>query len=105
MKLEPIIVRSARPPTVEVDWAALAAYIRFGKGKVAKTVRRDCDHCLITIDLDRQGRLIGIETIGETNIEIGAILKRAAVQAPHVDFSKARYMRPHVGEDAEAAAT
>jgi uncharacterized protein YuzE len=95
MKVKGIIVESPKPPTIEVDWEALAAYIRFRAGKVAQTVPRDGGHCFIAVDLDSKGRVLGVEVVGETQIEIGAILKKAHVSAPNVDFSKVRYVRPN----------
>jgi len=95
-KLDVMLVESATPPTVEVDWEALAVYVRFRRSKVARTIERPCAHCLITVDIDRWGNVVGIETVGETQIEIGRILERAAVRAPNVDFSRVRYMRPRV---------
>ena len=100
MKAEIIVVQSSTPPIVEIDWDAQSAYIRFSSAKVAKTVERPCDHCFIAIDLDRHGKVIGVEAVGEAQIEIAAILKRASVRAPNVDFSRVRYMRPnHIEEE------
>jgi len=71
---------------------SLAAYIRFRKGKVAKTVRQPCEECFVAVDLDGDGRVVGIEVVGERTIEIGKILTHAAVSAPNVDFSRVRYI-------------
>lgn len=93
-----IIVESPKPPTVEVDWDCLAAYIRFRRTKVSRTEERSSAGCFITIDFDRNGQVVGIESVGEVEIEIGKILSNAAVRAPNVDFSKVRYVRPQLSE-------
>ena len=99
-----LLIESPTPPTVEVDWEALAVYVRFRRSKVAKTIARPSSRGVITVDLDRTGRVVGVEAIGETRIEIGRILKQAAVEAPNVDFSRVRYMRPAAYEEMEAVA-
>lgn len=97
-----IIVDSPTAPTVEVDSQACAAYIRFRRGKVAKTLPRHSDHCIIAIDLDKQGRVLGIEVIGADVIEIGKIMKLAAVRAPNVDFSRVRYVQSELAQPSAA---
>lgn len=107
MRLRPdmILVKSPKPPTVEVDWDALAAYIRFRRAKVARTVQRPAEHCFVSVDFDRSGQVVGVEVVGETQIEIGKILEHAAVRAPNVDFSRVRYVRPqHLEEEPEEEA-
>lgn len=89
-----ITIHSATPPTIEVDWEAGAAYIRFSRNKVAKTVSRDADDCFMTVDLDADGQVVGVEVIGSSEIRIGPMLKRAGVSAPNVDYSEVRYARP-----------
>ena len=99
-----LLIESPTPPTVEVDWDALAVYVRFRRSKVAKTIARPSGRCLITVDFDKAGNVVGVEAIGETHVEIGRILKHAAVEAPNVDFSRVRYTRPAVYTEMEAVA-
>ena len=87
-----MVIRSSTPPTVEVDSDALAAYVRFRRTKVARTVTRPSRTCHVAVDLDRSGEVVGIEIIGARVIQIGKILEQAAVRAPQVDFSKVRYI-------------
>jgi uncharacterized protein YuzE len=89
-----LMVKSAGPPTVEVDPQAQAVYVRFKKATIAKTVTRPCETMNIAIDLDASGSVIGIEIIGMTEFTIGSILKKADVTAPNVDLSRTRFMMP-----------
>lgn len=51
-------------PVVELDSEARAAYVRFSNRKVAKTSPVTADGCIITIDFDSIGGVVGIEMIG-----------------------------------------
>ena len=99
-----LLVESSTPPTVEVDFDAAAVYVRFRRSKVARTIARPYGRSIITVDLDRAGNVVGIEAIGETQVQIGRILKHAAVEAPNVDFSRVRYTRPQAYTEMEAVA-
>ncbi len=99
-----MLIESSTPPTVEVDFDAAAVYVRFRRSKVAKTIVRPSGRCIITVDLDRAGNVVGVEAIGETEVQIGRILKQAAVKAPNVDFSRVRYTRPAAYPEMEAVA-
>src|SRR5208282_4184596 len=89
-----LLVKSAAPPSVEVDWDSQSVYVRFRRSRVLKTIARHRGSCFVTVDVDRLGQVVGVEAIGETRIEVGRILKRAGVEAPNVDFSRVRYVRP-----------
>jgi hypothetical protein len=56
------------------------------------------------VDLDKAGNVVGVEAIGETEVQIGRILKHAAVEAPNVDFSRVRYTRSQLCAEEEAVA-
>ena len=62
-----------------MDSAAHAAYIRFSSNKVFKTVVVDVDHCLVTIDLNEAGAVIGIELVGVAEFSIDKLIKKARV--------------------------
>jgi len=70
------IVQSKTPPTVEVDTEGGAAYIRFGKGKVPRIEVQENEDALITVDLDKNGRVLGIEMVGVEEFTIRALLKK-----------------------------
>ncbi|MDD5260672.1 MAG: hypothetical protein PHD76_02385 [Methylacidiphilales bacterium] len=68
-------------------------YVKFdGSRKFAKTQEVNCDKSgVITVDLDLDGGVIGIEAIGIGEVTLNTLLQRAHVQAPDVDLSKARF--------------
>ena len=64
-----LIGEAANHLIVEIDTEAGAAYIRFAKGKVARTeVIDDGGRVLVTCDLDRHGKVLGVEYIGVKSI-------------------------------------
>ena len=86
------IVKSARPPVVEFDPEAMAAYVRYKSGKVARTIERPSTSMHLAIDLDAKGEVLGIEAIGMEELVIEQLLQAAKVETPHVDYSAARFI-------------
>jgi len=89
-----LIVQSDRPPVVEFDPEAGAVYVRFSQRKVAKTLEGAGDGMIVTVDLDRDGGVIGIEGVCFDEFSIAQLLKAANVRAGRIDFSKARFRAP-----------
>ena len=87
------LVQGKSAPTVTIDNDALAIYVRFDSTrKVVKTQEVNCDSGgVITVDLDGNGDVIGIEAVGVGEVTLGTLLERANVQAPELDLSKARF--------------
>ncbi|MDB6128672.1 MAG: hypothetical protein JWM35_2568 [Verrucomicrobia bacterium] len=73
-------VTSKNPPIVELDSSAHAAYVRFSNAVVKETHMVDVDHCLVTIDTDKAGNVIGIELLGVAEFGIEGLLKKAGVE-------------------------
>lgn len=92
MKISKLHVKTSGPPTLEIDHAAGAAYLRFGRAKVAKTIERTAGGIFMTVDLDRNDGVVGIEVVGAHEIQIHRILRAASVEAPKADFSRTRYV-------------
>lgn len=94
MKIETqkFVVKSARPPVVEFDPEAMAVYVRYKSGKVARTVERPSHTMHLAIDLDAKGEVIGIEGIGMNELVIEQLLAAARVETPRVDYSTARFV-------------
>ena len=66
-------VKSKRPPVVEVDTAAQALYVYFQRGvHISRTVVQN-QWPLVTVDLDRDGGVIGVEACGVNTIPVGSI--------------------------------
>ena len=80
-------VDSTETPRIEVDTLAGAVYVQFKKATVAKTIDQSGKRLQVTIDLDKEGKVIGIETIGAGDISLKAILELANVKAPKIDLS------------------
>lgn len=88
-------VESERPPTVEIDFEAGAAYVRFKKAKVAKTVvTRTVGGMHLAVDLDANGVVIGVESIGFTNFSLNKVVHAAKVDPRGIDFSKTVFRAP-----------
>lgn len=85
-------LRSATPPAVEWDSEADAVYVRFSRRPVARTVDQHAEKMNITVDLDAQGAVVGIEAIGVTRFTLRRILEAANVQAPNMDLANARFV-------------
>ena len=82
-----------RPPTVELDSEAHAAYVRFSTRKVAKTRPITTDGCIVTVDYGTDGGVIGIELVGVDEFGIVPLLKKAGVQSlPKAMVDRARYV-------------
>lgn len=85
------VVHSSQPPVVELDPEAGAVYVRFKRGRVARTVARPARAIHLAVDLDSEGEVIGIEAVGLEEFRIGRLLRMADVQAPQIDFTEARF--------------
>jgi hypothetical protein len=98
-----LFVRSARPPIVEIDSESAGVYVRFSEKAVAKTIERQSDGPVITVDVDRQGEVVGIEGLCFTEFSLSQILRQANVRADRVDLSKARFRMAARSREAAAA--
>lgn len=86
------IVKSTRPPVVEIDSAAQAVYVRFKNAKVARTLDTGATSMHIAIDLDANNEVIGVEAIGLNQFNIEIVLKKARVEAPASVLERTRYI-------------
>jgi len=91
-ELQKFVVKSARPPVVEFDPEAMAVYVRYKSGKVARTIERPSRTMHLAIDLDAKGEVLGIEGIGMAELVIEQLLAAAKVETPRVDYSAARFV-------------
>ncbi len=70
-------INSSKPPVVELDSAAHAAYVRFSRKKVARTEPVESGNVFITIDFA---------------FSIDTLLDKSRVQAPKALTRKTRYI-------------
>jgi len=89
-----LVVESDRPPVVAFDPECGAVYVRFSQRKVAKTLERTAEGPIVTVDLDKEGGVIGIEAVCFDEFSIAQLLKAANVRAERIDFSKAKFRGP-----------
>ena len=88
---------------MEIDAESGGVYVRFSDKAVAKTLERQSDGPIITVDVDRQGGVVGIEGLCFAEFSLSQILRQASVRADRVDLSKARF-RPAASSRSAAAA-
>ncbi|NJL19099.1 MAG: DUF2283 domain-containing protein [Bdellovibrionaceae bacterium] len=70
----------------------MAIYVRFNHGRIAKTKEISCDeNGVITVDLDKNHNVIGIEAIGIGQVTLARLMQKARVDAPKVDLSRTRF--------------
>lgn len=89
-----MLIESTMPPVVEIDHQSGAVYVRFTPSgtKVAKTVvRSQWPH--IAVDLDADGKVIGVEAIGIDEMTIGKVLQHAQIKAKDSVINSARYVK------------
>lgn len=86
------VVPSSRPPVVEIDTEATAAYVRFGRGKIARTEPFGGADSLVMVDFDQKNRVLGIELIGQKEFGITHLLKDFPVQMDAAVLNRARYV-------------
>jgi uncharacterized protein YuzE len=98
-----LLVKSERPPIVEFDAEARAVYIRFSERRVVKTLERTSHAPIVTVDVDKDGQVVGVEGVCFTEVTIQKLLKAANVLADRIDFSKAT-LRPTARRMKEHAA-
>ena len=85
-----LFIRSDKPPIVEFDPAAGAVYVKFSERRVFKTLERASDGPIVTVDIDKDGEVVGIEGICFDEFTLQELLRAARVSADRIDFSKAK---------------
>ena len=89
-----VLIESTMPPVVDIDPQSGAVYVRFTPGgtKVTKTVvRSEWPH--IAVDLDADGKVIGVEAIGIDEMTISNVLRHAQIKAKDSVIKSARYVK------------
>src|SRR3954467_8139315 len=84
-------IQSNEPPTVEIGSTSRSAYVRFRRAKIAKTTPLPGGG-IVNVDLDKDGRVIGIEFLGVREFNISLLLKRAPTVQADVPIDRARYV-------------
>ncbi len=87
-----INISTKRPPVVELDSSAHAAYVRFSKKRVAATKIVSEDKHIVTIDLDTKGEVVGVELVGVEEFSITGLLKLAGIAIPKSLLAETSYV-------------
>jgi uncharacterized protein YuzE len=72
-----LAIRSEKPPRIEIDSKAGAAYFYFSEAEVARTEVKQADTCLVTVDFDSEGNVVGVEFVGVPAITMARLKKMA----------------------------
>src|SRR5947208_3665235 len=94
-----LVVRSKAPPSVEIDTEASAAYVRFRRTRVVKTIRHRSKWPIVTLDLDGHGQLVGIEFVGVKKFNLSYLLQGIHIKAPARTIGRATYVSADAGQD------
>jgi uncharacterized protein YuzE len=87
-----IVVKCKVPPTVEIDTEASAAYVRFKRTKIVKTVRHRVKWPIVTLDLDSRGEVVGVEFVGVKKFNLDYLLRQVPLKAPSRAIDRANYI-------------
>jgi uncharacterized protein YuzE len=87
-----INIEAKNPPVVEMDTTIRAAYVRFSNKRVSETKVVTEEKYTVTIDVDSNGDVVGVELVGVEEFQIGCLLKMAGVAVPAPMLEGTRYV-------------
>jgi hypothetical protein len=89
-----IVMRSTTAPTLEIDPASRALYIRFSRAKVHKTIADDKPRPGVTVtsDVDARNNLIGVEILGVKEFSLKVIRRVLPEPLQNIDLESARFV-------------
>ena len=90
--LHGFVIPITEPPIVEIDTEATAAYIRLREAKVARTEPFGSARCLVMLDFDAEGNVVGIEVVGQQEFSIRELLKLVPVRTTEAVLDRTRYV-------------
>lgn len=96
MKSKPLIIyrNPGDPLVVELDSAAMAAYVRLSDRKVARTEILPFSATMTAVDYDESGEAVGIEFLEVREFTLSRMLKTASIELlPPRPDSEVRYLR------------
>lgn len=93
MKSQILTVKTRSAPVVEIDTEAGAAYVRFKRAKVVRTISREGPGPIVVVDLDANNQVIGVELIGVKVFNLPTLLRQSTIRAPHINPALTRYIR------------
>jgi len=88
-----IMLKAKNAPIVELDSEAHAAYVRFSSEKIVQTKPVVTDECIVTVDFDSNGEVVGVELVGVSEFGVESLLKISGIKAPSKNIlEKTRYV-------------
>ena len=81
-----------KPPVVEIDTEATAAYIRLRDTKVARTEPYKSEQGLVMLDFDADENVVGIEVVGQQEFSIRELIKQVPIVASDAVLNQTRYV-------------
>jgi uncharacterized protein YuzE len=90
--LHGFVIPITKPPVVEIDTEATAAYIRLRDSAVARTEPYGSGSGLVMLDFDAAGNVVGIEVIGQQEFSIRELLKLVPARATGEVLDRTRYI-------------
>jgi hypothetical protein len=85
-------VKASSKPVVELDSANHAAYVRFSKKAVAKTLVENESWPLVTVDIDADQNVVGVELVGVKEFTIQKMIAKTSLRVPAKVLERASYV-------------
>src|SRR5438046_613432 len=86
------VIRIIKPPVVEIDTEASAAYIRLRDTKVVTTRPFGSAKGLVMLDFDADDNVVGIEVIGQHEFSIRELIKEVPIESSDAVLNQTRYV-------------
>jgi len=86
------VISITKPPVVEIDTEATAAYIRLRDTKVIATKPFGSEKGLVMLDFDADENVVGIEVIGRHEFSIRELIKEVPVETSDAVLNQTRYV-------------
>ena len=84
------LVTAEMTPRVEIDTEACAAYVRFSEKPVGSTKIVDVNNRLVTVDLDDEGQVVGVEMIGVHEFTLEKLRENLPFKVSKKTFDRAQ---------------
>src|SRR5712691_1560168 len=91
-ELKGFVIPITKPPVVEIDTEATAAYIRLRDTKVIATKPFGSEKGLVMLDFDADENVVGIEVIGQHEFSIRELIKEVPVETSDAVLNQTRYV-------------
>jgi len=90
--LKGFVIPVTKPPIVEIDTEATAAYIRLRDTKVVATKPFGSEKDLVMLDFDAGQNVVGIEVVGQQEFSIRELIKQVPMEASDAVLNQTRYV-------------